>query len=288
MTLNHACEQCARQYELPTALAGRQAKCKTCGYMMRFPAAESSLPKIAAKRAKPPLQTFTVASSPPGSKPPLQTFGSLPIAAPRSEAPRTPPSRHPAFDDDDGDPYEIAEVIKPSADLEDDELPDPDTARPTKRPGRVRPSTSSSRAVPAGLTKRWLASVVDNFLILILYVISLVIVIPGAVQMNLLSSPFSIVVILVLDFFVISIAYMTLLTARSSRATPGKSLVGIQVVTDRGKQIGLAHSLIRAGMQVSASFLPPLFFLNVIMALGSHDGRTLYDRLSQTQVIRSD
>jgi uncharacterized RDD family membrane protein YckC len=288
MTFSFACPQCGHQYELPSALAGREAKCKTCGIQMMFPAGESpSPPKSAPKPARPPLQTFGAPSAPPKSKPPLQSFGAPPTATAKRAAPQPLSTKNHAFDDDDDDPYEMAEAAMSVLLTDDDELPDPDAVPSTKRPGRVRVSEPKKRYRPAGVVKRSLASMVDGFLIAIIFLGSVFVIIPLGFWLGVIQGLFSGLLVGTLLYLGIATAFLGLFTASSLMSSPGKSLMGLKVVGHDGRRLSLARSLARALMKVAGEPVPLMGLINIFLVVFTDEGWTIYDRLCETQVVEA-
>ena len=287
MTFDFACTKCGHQYELPSALAGREAKCKTCGTPMKFPVAVTPPPsKAVSNPTRPPLQSFGTPASPPKSKPPLQSFGLPPVASAKRAARQTLPPVNHAFDDDD-DPYEMAEAPKSVLLTDDDELPEPDAVPSTKRPGRVRASEPKARYRPAGVVKRLLASMVDGFLIVILFLGSLFVIIPLGLWLGLIQGFFSGMLVGTLAYLGIATAFLGLFTASPLMSSPGKSLMGLKVVGHDGRRLSLVRSLSRALMKVAGEPVPFVGLINVFLVVFTDQGWTIYDQLCETQVVEA-
>jgi uncharacterized RDD family membrane protein YckC len=70
-------------------------------------------------------------------------------------------------------------------------------------------------------------------------------------------------------------------------ATPGKSTLGLRVITVEGGPVAFRHAAIRAALQVVDLFLLPLGGVAVISALAGRRNQRLGDRLAGTLVVRS-
>jgi uncharacterized RDD family membrane protein YckC len=70
-------------------------------------------------------------------------------------------------------------------------------------------------------------------------------------------------------------------------ATPGKSTLGLRVITAEGGPVAFRHSAIRAALQVVDLFLLPVGGVAVVSALAGRRNQRLGDRLAGTLVVRS-
>jgi uncharacterized RDD family membrane protein YckC len=70
-------------------------------------------------------------------------------------------------------------------------------------------------------------------------------------------------------------------------ATPGKSALGLRVITEEGGPVGFRHAAIRSAMQVVDILLIPIGVLAVGSTLAGRRDQRLGDRLAGTLVIRS-
>jgi uncharacterized RDD family membrane protein YckC len=78
--------------------------------------------------------------------------------------------------------------------------------------------------------------------------------------------------------------YLAMFTVLAGQ-TAGQMVTGIRVVETNGRPVRFGHAVLRAAVQVATV---PLLGLGFVPALISADRRTLYDRLSETEVVRSD
>jgi uncharacterized RDD family membrane protein YckC len=70
-------------------------------------------------------------------------------------------------------------------------------------------------------------------------------------------------------------------------ATPGKSTLGLRVITTEGGPVAFRHAAIRAALQVVDLFLLPIGGVAVVSALSGRRNQRLGDRLAGTLVVRS-
>jgi uncharacterized RDD family membrane protein YckC len=78
--------------------------------------------------------------------------------------------------------------------------------------------------------------------------------------------------------------YLTMFTVLAGQ-TAGKMAMGLRVVEAGGRPVRFGHAVLRAAVQVLTT---PLLGIGFLPALLASDRRALYDRLSDTEVIRSD
>jgi uncharacterized RDD family membrane protein YckC len=78
--------------------------------------------------------------------------------------------------------------------------------------------------------------------------------------------------------------YLAMFTVLAGQ-TAGQMAVGIRVVETDGRPVRFGHAVLRAAVQVATV---PLLGLGFLPALLASDRRTLYDRLSETEVVRGD
>ena len=81
--------------------------------------------------------------------------------------------------------------------------------------------------------------------------------------------------------------YFGLLTASTSQATLGKSLMGLKVTDHGGRRLSLTKSFMRAGMSFGFEFIPLIALINIFLAITSDMGWTMYDRLTESQVVEA-
>jgi uncharacterized RDD family membrane protein YckC len=86
--------------------------------------------------------------------------------------------------------------------------------------------------------------------------------------------------ILAMGFYLVS---APILEATPLQATPGKILLGLKVVSRKGKRLNILHSLFRSAMfYLSTLAVKITLWINLF----SRDGKLLHDRLSASRVIR--
>jgi uncharacterized RDD family membrane protein YckC len=162
-----------------------------------------------------------------------------------------------------------------------DELPAPAAAPSPPKP-RPRPTgaVDAKAGVAAGFGIRFLAFLVDEMILgipLLLGGLAWITSLPSAPSPTLVSAVGSLYSLLGLLY------YVYFWGARG--ATPGKSLLGLTVVTDSGETpIGFGRALLRLVGYAVSSFLLGLGFLLIAF---SPDRRGLHDRIAGTRVERS-
>ena len=276
-TIATICDACGQKYLLAAELAGRKAKCKSCGHGMTIPA----IPATAARpAAKTPLQTFGAAPS-PQPRPSLQGFDSA--RSPRSGA-RSAAVKVEEVQNDD--PYGLEDIpdLTPMR-ADESEIAD-EFVEQTQRPGRVRPSKTKKSYQPGGLSRRLVAAVIDRCLLLIVWVVvTLSLFMVAARTGNGPGSLFELMALIFLPYVVLAIAYFGMLTASTSQATLGKSLMSLKVTDHAGRRLNYSRSFMRAGMSVCLEFIPLIALINIVLALQSDRNWTMYDRLTESQVV---
>lgn len=135
----------------------------------------------------------------------------------------------------------------------------------------------------APLDKRFLAFMVDNFIVSVLILTILFSsnsdIFNHANDVEYMIQAMSSIV---LPMIIIEIAYQTLFVAKYG-ATLGKMMFKIQVVSiDLLDSPSFGKSLLRASFRL---FSQPLYYIPFIFALGDTFRRTLYDRICGTIVI---
>jgi uncharacterized RDD family membrane protein YckC len=162
-----------------------------------------------------------------------------------------------------------------------DEVPAATPAAPSPRP-RPRPTGASQTKAgeAAGFGIRFLAFLVDEMILgipLLLGGLAWMTSFALGPSASLLSAAFSLYSLFCIFY------YIYFWGARG--ATPGKSLLGLTVVTDSGETpIGYGRALLRLVGYAASSFLLGLGFLLIAF---SPDRRALHDRIAGTRVERS-
>jgi uncharacterized RDD family membrane protein YckC len=85
--------------------------------------------------------------------------------------------------------------------------------------------------------------------------------------------------------YAVTLIYLVGCYTSKWRATPGKKLLGLQVVTLDGKQLSLLNSLFRQTAFVVISMIPLVNLVSLLMPLWDARRRTLHDILSSTCVV---
>ncbi|HZE92955.1 MAG TPA: RDD family protein [Rhizobacter sp.] len=131
---------------------------------------------------------------------------------------------------------------------------------------------------PAGLVPRVLAYLVDFGIRLGLYMV-----------VGFASAPFGGMgsALLLVVYFLLEWFYPVAFELALHGATPGKRMLGLQVVMDSGLPVTPAASVIRNLLR-AADFLPALYALGVASLLWRHDFKRLGDLAAGTLVVHSD
>ena len=144
--------------------------------------------------------------------------------------------------------------------------------------------------IPSGIGRRFLALLIDLFLILAVFIFFAVLVFLACYELfnidgdNLVNSPFMQISQIsgALLFYVYSILYFGILESSSMQATFGKFLLGIKVVNKEGKRMSLANSFARASLRIFASHV---CCLGYIIALLNPEKLALHDIVASTRVV---
>jgi uncharacterized RDD family membrane protein YckC len=131
---------------------------------------------------------------------------------------------------------------------------------------------------PAGLVPRVLAYLVDFGIRLGIYLIVSVVTAP----LGGMGSAFALVAYFLLEWF-----YPVAFELALGGATPGKRMLGLQVVMDSGLPVTPAASIIRNLLR-AADFLPMLYAIGLVSLLCRHDFKRLGDLAAGTLVIHSE
>jgi uncharacterized RDD family membrane protein YckC len=147
----------------------------------------------------------------------------------------------------------------------------------------------------AGLGSRFLAYMVDVFMILatgatVLFLLAFATLFASALS-PLLGSAFFAVAIF--TFFFLQWGYFVFFEALRDGRTPGKRLLGLRTIGERGVRITLAQSTIRNLFRAldglpSWQFGPGAYFLGVLSHAASGMGQRLGDRVAGTVVVREE
>ncbi|HUP59485.1 MAG TPA: RDD family protein [Thermoanaerobaculia bacterium] len=142
----------------------------------------------------------------------------------------------------------------------------------------VTPEHVHIRLEPAGVGSRFLATVVDSFIVhgaatLILVILALAL--PGRIA----------AAIFITVNFVLAWSWHVFFETRKQGRTPGKRALGIRVIDARGLPVSLYQSLVRNITRV-LDFAPAFYGIAAISALASASHRRLGDVVADTLVIR--
>lgn len=126
-------------------------------------------------------------------------------------------------------------------------------------------TTVSLKPEYAGFWLRFFAFVIDSMIISIPSLLAgLLIPVAGGIMISFMYKPF--------------------FESSALRATPGKALLGLQVISLEGKRISFKSSFIRHG----AEFISMLFlFFGYLLNLFTERRQTLHDILAETVVVKS-
>jgi uncharacterized RDD family membrane protein YckC len=162
----------------------------------------------------------------------------------------------------------------------------PRVATPGRRPAA---GASAVKGDPAGFWIRFAAYLIDAAILMVPMMVMMAILFPMIVRAAQTGQSEPSVWIFVLLFlssllmFVISIAY-PLYFWTSRGATPGKSLLGLMIVTAGGKSpIGMKSAVLRLIGYMINGFIFGIGFLLIAL---SEDKRGLHDRIAETAVVR--
>lgn len=137
----------------------------------------------------------------------------------------------------------------------------------------------------AGIGSRFIASLIDTGIKLIVLVGSFIFLFGGASLLggggftSLGSAAFYVVL------FVIMFGYDVLFEALSSGQTPGKRWTGLRVVRMGGRPVGFVASAIRNIVRI-VDFLPSLYLVGMITAIVTRMNQRLGDLAAGTVVVR--
>jgi uncharacterized RDD family membrane protein YckC len=289
------------------AIQKRQAASRPGGEAFDLPlfagAAEPAMPESARVEPRPPMprpgegRPFVSAS--PTPRPPLSVRratsepargrGSAAFAPTSGESPGPAATEAPAssaaiepFDVDEL-PMSLASAPETIAEPRDERPPREALAVAAPGDGEAAPGADvvSSRAAPirarviAGLIDAGILGAID--LVVIAFTLRLTAV--GWNELGRLPlAPLAAFLAL------LATGYLTMFTVLAGQ-TAGKMAVGIRVVESSGGPVRFGHAVLRAAVQVATV---PLLGLGFLPALLGSDRRALYDRLSETEVVRGD
>lgn len=133
----------------------------------------------------------------------------------------------------------------------------------------------------ASLGQRAIAVIIDSILFGILAMILFVVVIGGSIS----SGNFAAAGILPL---VLSVVFLVLYILMEGLwgTTPGKKLIGIKIVDDRGQVPGIVKALIRNILRIVDS-LPTLYIIGIVLIYSNDDNQRLGDMVADTYVVRT-
>ena len=134
------------------------------------------------------------------------------------------------------------------------------------------------RLEPAGAASRFLATLVDFFLVSAISSAVgtiLVLTIPGGIAMA----------IAITFNFVLTWGWHVFFEVRKQGRTPGKRLLKLRVIDSRGLPVSLYQSLVRNIVRV-LDFAPAFYGIGAIATLASRSRRRLGDLVADTIVIR--
>jgi uncharacterized RDD family membrane protein YckC len=166
----------------------------------------------------------------------------------------------------------------------------PSVAADPKRPRQAAAGPSASKGVPAGFWIRLAAYLIDNVIIMIPMIVVAAISVPviyRSTDEGQLDPSSAWVLFLPavggLLTAVLAIVYPIYFWAVRG-ATPGKSLLGLKVVTTEGKSpIGMKRSVLRLVGYMINGFT---FSIGFLLIAFSEDKRGLHDRIAETAVVR--
>jgi uncharacterized RDD family membrane protein YckC len=161
-----------------------------------------------------------------------------------------------------------------------DEIP---AAAPAAAPPRSRPrptgASDAKGGEAAGFGIRFLAFLVDEM------ILGIPLLLGGLASMTFARGPSTSLAVTAGSLYSLFCLFYYVYFWGARGATPGKSLLGLTVVTDSGETpIGYGRALVRL-VGYGASSL--LFFLGFLLIAFSPDRRALHDRIAGTRVERS-
>ena len=233
--------------------------------------------------AMPGAEDSPIAATPPIARPPLS------VRRPAGDTPRPrPPATPPRLEEPrlelDLQPVEVQSEPEPVA------LPARAELEETSRVDALEPAPSigapigdmSEAETSASLLARLLAGLVDAVLLAALGVAIVfgtlrVAGLPVADAWRLPVGPLAAFLAL------LTVGYLAMCTVLAGQ-TAGKALLGLRVVDVEGRPVRFGPSVVRAVLQVVTV---PLLGLGFLPAALTPDRRTLYDRLTNTVVIRT-
>ncbi|WYP27223.1 RDD family protein [Alkalihalobacillus sp. FSL W8-0930] len=134
------------------------------------------------------------------------------------------------------------------------------------------------RQKPAGFWVRFFATFIDSIIVAVISIILSIIFQDAPNSLEDSTSAF----IFQLMYSVIGVIY---LTASRFKGTPGKIILGIQVVKEDGERIGIGRSIGR----FFAYFLSALiFYIGYLMVAFREDKKSLHDLICHTRVVYRD
>lgn len=139
----------------------------------------------------------------------------------------------------------------------------------------------SSNRRHASLGQRAIAVIIDSIIFGILGIILFTVVIGGAISSGNFAAATMMPLVLSVVFLVLYILMEGLWGV-----TPGKKLIGIKVVDDRGQVPGIMKSLIRNILRIVDS-LPTLYIIGIILIYTNDDNQRLGDMVGDTYVVRT-
>ena len=132
----------------------------------------------------------------------------------------------------------------------------------------------------ASLGQRGIALIVDAVLLSIVMMILFFVVAAGAIS----SGNWGVVVLFPIIGFLGTLYWI--IFEGLWGVTPGKSLIGIKVVDERGDVPGIVKSLIRNILRI-VDALPTLYIIGILLIYTNDDNQRLGDMIADTYVVRS-
>lgn len=132
--------------------------------------------------------------------------------------------------------------------------------------------------VVAGLGSRFIASLVDSLL-------QLVLIIPFT--MAVLVRPEDAPAIYGIGLFLVGLGYPVVFDAFLGGRTPGRRVAGLRLVTTEGATVGVVPAFVRNIVRV-VDFLPGAYSIGAIAVLASPRNQRLGDMAAGTLVVRAD
>lgn len=128
---------------------------------------------------------------------------------------------------------------------------------------------------PAGFWIRFVATTIDSLIIAIIgFVLSYIFQdSPGDIDNSTSANIFE---------FVYSVVFIIYLTASKYKGTPGKLIVGIQVLSIYHEKIGIGRSIGRFFATILSGII---FYIGFIMAGFTEDKKALHDMICGTRVV---